>query len=258
MKRYLQIHPADNVAVALEDFNKLDIINLEDQNLLISEKIPVKHKVALKDFFVGEEIKMYNVTVGKARTPILKGSRISTENTTHATEVFNTLQHQYHWKAPDVSRFQHRTFKGYHRKDGTVGIRNYWIILPLVFCEKRNVVVIQEALMKGLGYPTNEDFKVNTDKLVDIYKQGGNVDDILNSNILLTRSELSGQRVFKNVDGIKILNHDLGCGGTRQDADSLCRLLAGYVLNPNVAGATVLSLGCQNAQISLFTDALNR
>ncbi|MEP7322019.1 MAG: altronate dehydratase family protein [Saprospiraceae bacterium] len=258
MKRYLQIHPADNVAVALEDFEKLDIINLEDQDLLISEKIPVKHKVALKDFFVDEEIKMYNVTVGKARTPILKGSRISTENTSHATETFNTLQHEYHWNAPDVSRFKHKTFKGYHRKDGTVGIRNYWIILPLVFCEKRNVVVIQEALMKGLGYPTNEDFKVNTDKLIDIYKQGGNEDDILKSNILVTRSDLSGQRVFKNVDGIKILNHDLGCGGTRQDADSLCRLLAGYVLNPNVAGATVLSLGCQNAQISLFTDALNK
>jgi altronate hydrolase len=258
MKRFLKIHHDDNVLVALEEFEKLDTIHDGETDILISERIPIKHKVARKDFLVGDEIKMYGLTIGKAKAPILKGSRISTENTMHATESFDTRQQVYHWNAPDVSKFQHRTFKGFHRKDGTVGIRNYWIILPLVFCEKRNVVVIQEALMKSLGYATSEDFKVDTEKLIAIYQQGGQSDDILKSNILLSRTELVQKRVFKNIDGIKILNHDLGCGGTRQDADSLCRLLASYVLNPNVAGATVLSLGCQNAQISLFTDALNR
>ncbi|MFQ5445513.1 MAG: UxaA family hydrolase, partial [Saprospiraceae bacterium] len=52
--------------------------------------------------------------------------------------------------------------------------------------------------------------------------------------------------------------HDGGCGGTRHDSETLCRLLAGYIANPNVAGATVLSLGCQHAQISLLKDALGR
>lgn len=41
-----------------------------------------------------------------------------------------------------------------------------------------------------------------------------------------------------------------------KDSESLARLLAGYVNNPNVAGATVLSLGCQNLQISIFKQAL--
>jgi altronate hydrolase len=54
------------------------------------------------------------------------------------------------------------------------------------------------------------------------------------------------------VDGIKFLTHDGGCGGTRQDAEALCALLAGYIHNPNVAGATVLSLGCQNAQVEIL------
>ncbi|MEX1058521.1 MAG: UxaA family hydrolase, partial [Natronospirillum sp.] len=64
------------------------------------------------------------------------------------------------------------------------------------------------------------------------------------------------QRTFENVDGVKFLTHSAGCGGTREDAVALCRLLAAYIHHPNVAGATVLSLGCQNAQISVMEEAL--
>jgi altronate hydrolase len=62
--------------------------------------------------------------------------------------------------------------------------------------------------------------------------------------------------LFPQVDGVKFLEHGLGCGGTRQDAEALVRLLAGYIAHPNVAGATVLSLGCQHAQVSLLEKAL--
>ncbi|MCM8526463.1 MAG: UxaA family hydrolase, partial [Lentisphaeraceae bacterium] len=48
------------------------------------------------------------------------------------------------------------------------------------------------------------------------------------------------------------LTHELGCGGTNDDAEVLCKLLASYICHPNVAGATILSLGCQKAQISLL------
>jgi altronate hydrolase len=64
------------------------------------------------------------------------------------------------------------------------------------------------------------------------------------------------QPIFPNVDGVRFLTHQLGCGGTRQDAQALCGLLAGYIHHPNVAGATVLSLGCQNAQASLLMEEL--
>src|SRR5690606_8532795 len=66
------------------------------------------------------------------------------------------------------------------------------------------------------------------------------------------------QRLFENVDGIKFLNHDMGCGGTRQDSDALCGLLAGYITHPNVAGATVLSLGCQHAQVSILKEEIRK
>ncbi|MFM8361754.1 MAG: UxaA family hydrolase, partial [Haliscomenobacter sp.] len=68
--------------------------------------------------------------------------------------------------------------------------------------------------------------------------------------------DIRADRVFPNVDGIKFLTHDGGCGGTRQDSDALCQLLAGYIANPNVAGETVLSLGCQHAQAAVLQDAL--
>ncbi|MED5471573.1 MAG: UxaA family hydrolase, partial [Verrucomicrobiota bacterium] len=64
------------------------------------------------------------------------------------------------------------------------------------------------------------------------------------------------ERVFKNIDGFKFLDHVLGCGGTREDAQTLCGLIAGYINHPNVAGATVLSLGCQNAQVSLLEEEI--
>jgi len=58
------------------------------------------------------------------------------------------------------------------------------------------------------------------------------------------------------VDGIKFLNHQGGCGGTRQDAAVLSKLLSAYADHPNVAGVTVLSLGCQNLQVQDFMDDL--
>ncbi len=60
------------------------------------------------------------------------------------------------------------------------------------------------------------------------------------------------------MDGIKFLNHQGGCGGTRQDAAMLGKLLAAYADHPNVAGVTVLSLGCQNLQTDQFLDDLKK
>ena len=58
---------------------------------------------------------------------------------------------------------------------------------------------------------------------------------------------------FPNVE-VRFITHHSGCGGTRADSTLLGKLLAGYVNNPNVAGATVLSLGCQNLQVDVFLN----
>jgi len=62
--------------------------------------------------------------------------------------------------------------------------------------------------------------------------------------------------IFPNVDGVKFLVHGLGCGETRGISNELCGLLAGYANHPNVAGVTILSLGCQHAQVSILEEEI--
>jgi len=196
------------------------------------------------------------VLVGKAQERIAKGGWISTKNVKHAASNFTIAERKTDWIKPDVSKFVNRTFNGYHRSDGSVGTANYWIVIPMVFCENRNMEILEQALVTDLGYGKNESYKKQSQQLVELYKAGKSVEEIINADIEVDATKTAQQRLFKNVDGIKFLTHDLGCGGTRQDAQALCGLLAGYVTHPNVAGATVLSLGCQNAQVAMLEEEI--
>ena len=89
MKRYLKIHERDNVVVALENMVAGDRIEINQFQIEILEPISLKHKIAICDIDEGDLIRMYGLTVGKAMKPIFKGARISTENTTHATEPYH-------------------------------------------------------------------------------------------------------------------------------------------------------------------------
>src|SRR5690606_38570743 len=94
-----------------------------------------------------------------------------------------------------------------------------------------------------------------TRQLIQLYAAGKSISEILEAD-LITQPQAASERLFPNIDGVKFLTHEGGCGGIRQDAQSLCGLLAGYITHPNVAGATVLSLGCQNAQVSMLMDEI--
>ena len=257
-KNYVQIDPKDNIIVAISPLNMGMVITIGGQEVVLKENIKQKHKFALNDFNIGDELFMYGVLIGKAIQPILKGAAITTENTKHASADFNVAQEKFTWKAPDISKFEGRTFNGYHRADGSVGTGNYWLVIPLTFCENRNIDVLEGALADKLGYQTKKDFAVDTDALIQKYKQGGSAEDILNTPIISTKEEITKNRLFPNVDGIKFLKHDGGCGGTREDSQVLCNLLAGYIINSNVAGATIFSLGCQNAQIEMLQNAIKK
>ena len=250
----LKVHPKDNVLVALTNFSKGAVVNYNGSDYELQDDVPAKHKFFINDMQAGDEIIMYGVLVGKAQSFIPKGSRMTTTNTRHAAEPYDYRAAKFEWHAPDISRFAGRTFNGYHRKDGRVGTANYWLFIPTVFCENRNLDVIREAMHNELGYAVTDKYKSFTRHLVDTYKSG---DDI--SSLDLAPSTLSNgheERLFKNVDGIKFLNHQGGCGGIRQDAAILSKLLAAYADHPNVGGVTVLSLGCQNLQVQDFLNDL--
>lgn len=252
----LRIHPLDNVAVALTDLSTGDRVGMGNECTVLLQDVPAKHKVAVKDFDVDEDIVMYGVLVGKATMTIKKGELISTSNIRHASGDYRVGHRKTDWAQPDVSDWQHRTFMGYHRADGSVGTKNYWLLIPLVFCENKNVSLIHETLVKELGYQRAlSPYGALVDELKRQYRDG-NLDKAVVDPTMDATAIGKGDRLFEQVDGIKLLTHTLGCGGTKDDARTLCGLLAGYITHPNVAGATVLSLGCQNAQISLLEEEI--
>jgi altronate hydrolase len=253
--KYLKIHPSDNVLVALTDLKAGEKIGYNGSSFVLKEDVPAKHKFVEKSMNVDDEIIMYGVLVGKAMKPIVEGGSINTQNVKHKSSNFSEKTEAFQWQAPDVSKFKNKTFLGYHREDGQVGTANYWIVLPLVFCENRNVLMIRHAFEEALGFSKPDDYKKYASELVSLYKEG-KVDSI-RSHSFQGGSSAGTSKVFKNIDGIKFLTHEGGCGGTRQDSEALCALFAGYINNPNVAGATVLSLGCQNAQVDVLKEKLN-
>ena len=256
--KVLKIHPNDNVIVALTDLSKGETFELDGQEYTLQEDIAAKHKFAMVDFEVGSEIKMYGVLVGKAQSPILKGGSINIFNVKHAVNSFEIRNNHHDWQTPDLSKFAGRTFNGFHRPDGSVGTANYWLVIPLVFCENRNIEVLREALVDDLGYARKHTYQNQTNDLISLYKAGKTIEEILSADLDNTSNSTQKQKLFPNVDGVKFLLHDGGCGGTRQDSTALCGMLAGYITHANCAGATVLSLGCQNAQVAELQAEITR
>jgi altronate hydrolase len=252
------IHPDDNVLVALTNLEQGEVVSFGKKEIPLPARVPAKHKFVIRELQPGDEIKMYGVLVGKAEKPIPLGGVITTANVKHAANGFEIRQRKIQWLPPDISAFQHLTFKGYQRANGQVGTANYWLVIPMVFCENRNLEVLKEALVNELGYGRNQSNKLEVGRLIEMYKTGRSSEEILKTEIITEAKEIKSARLFKNIDGIKFLTHDGGCGGTRQDAQALCGLLAGYITHPNVAGATVLSLGCQNAQVALLQEEINK
>ena len=254
-KVVLKVHPKDNVLVALKNLAKGETIVFEGQEYVLQDNIPSKHKFFLQDMDQEDEVIMYGVLVGKAQNFISRGGLMSTANVKHATQPYDYRGSNYTWHAPDVSKFISKTFNGYHRSDGRVGTANYWLFIPTVFCENRNLDVIREALHNELGYAVTDKYKLFTHHLVQAHKEG---ESIQHFDIGLHSSNGNENRLFKNVDGIKFLNHEGGCGGTRQDSAILSKLLTAYADHPNVGGITVLSLGCQHLQVQDFLTDLRQ
>ncbi|WP_313234124.1 UxaA family hydrolase [Sphingobacterium multivorum] len=259
IQRYLQIHPMDNVLVALQDLAAGTTIVFEGKEFTLKQAVAAKHKFTIQPMEQDTEILMYGVLVGKLNTPLAEGELITTENLRHASEDFKMGNRKTAWTRPDVSAFKDKTFNGFHRSNGTVGTANYWLVIPLVFCENRNVLTLKAAFEEKLGYKVKANNYVSeVEDLISLYKSGADVNAILSQDLLANSTSSEQERLFKNVDGIKFLNHEMGCGGTRMDSDALCGLLAGYITHPNVAGATVLSLGCQHAQASILKAEIEK
>ena len=255
--RVLQLNPKDNVLVALASLRKGESVDVSGTSCHLASDVPAKHKFAARDLPADTAIVMYGVLVGKATQLIRAGEVLSTRNVRHDAAAFRPRTRAPQWTPPDVSRWQGATFEGYRRADGQVGTRNYWLVVPLVFCENRNIAVLKQAFIEELGFAPSNAYRRQVAELARLYKEG-KTSEITGHAFAADDAQPARNRLFENIDGIKFLAHEGGCGGTRQDSAALCGLIAGYIHHPNVAGATVLSLGCQNAQVALLRSELEK
>ena len=253
--KVLKVNPSDNVIVALRNLEAGENIAFEGENYILPNAIKAKHKFVTEDLVVGDYVTMYGVLVGKAIQPIKRGEQITTDNLKHESEEYSTAKRQplSNWQAPDIKKYENRTFMGYPRSDGQVGTANYWLVIPLVFCENKNILKLKEAFDKSLGYAFPDTYLKQVQDLVDLDK-AGKMDEISNYEAQIVAKSKQKSPYFQNIDGVKFLTHEMGCGGINSDQERLAALFAAYANNANVVGMTVLSLGCQKTQ---YTDLMN-
>ena len=241
----IAIDPRDNVAVALTKLEAGSTHYINQQRIVVPQAVNAKHKIALLPLAPGDEVYMYGVLVGKTRCHIAVGEAITTENLMHQSAKVSGKTHDFVCQTPDVSQWVERSFMGYHRADGQVGTANVWLFFPLVFCENHNIEILKEVFETELLPSQTQQYRQQLRGLIQ------------NRQFVPDVAEVEEATGLQNIK-LRFVTHQGGCGGIRQDALSLARLLAGYVNNPNVAGATVLSLGCQNLQVAIFENELRK
>lgn len=131
---YIQINPKDNVAVALEDLTAGTEIRLNGRTVTLTEDIPSGHKLALQAFNAGDRVIKYGFPIGMALKAIPAGGWVNEHNIHTALSGCQDYTYEPVNSHQNAISDEHRTFMGYRRKNGEVGIRNEIWIVPTVGC----------------------------------------------------------------------------------------------------------------------------
>ncbi len=132
MPNFIQIHPNDNVVVALRAVPKGTVYEAGNLRAAAAEDIPQGHKMAVAPVEAGENVVKYGFPIGHATGPIRPGDWVHTHNL--ATNLSGELEYAYQPKVAFPPAAPARTFLGFRRPDGRVGVRNEIWVLPTVGC----------------------------------------------------------------------------------------------------------------------------
>lgn len=150
----IRINPADTVIVCLRPMHQGEIIEVDHQQITLLEDVPMGHKVLIRDTRKGEDIIKYGYPIGHACQDLKAGQWVNEHNL--ATNLSGKLTYEYHpVEAKANVQSDHRTFNGYVRKNGEVGIRNEIWIVPTVGCvngvaERLARQLEQETKLEGI------------------------------------------------------------------------------------------------------------
>ena len=146
---FIKINPADSVVVCLRPFTKGEQIDVDGKSITVKQDTPVGHKLLITDAPTGTDIIKYGYPIGHAKENLVAGQWVNENNL--KTNLKGTLSYEYHpVNEPLAIAKENRTFRGYVRKNGEVGVRNEVWIVPTVGC----VNGIAERLAKQLEAET--------------------------------------------------------------------------------------------------------
>lgn len=212
---YIRINPADNVAVALADLKAGTLV----EGITLKTDIPQGHKITLKPLKEGDDVIKYGYPIGHVTHSVEAGEWI--DHNCVKTNLEGLLDYSYDPAKVEIAPAEvKRTFRGFRRGDGRVGIRNQIWVIPTVGCVNG---VCQEIVRRF-----NDPSTMLGDQLVT---------DIESS-----------------VDAVIAFPHNYGCSQLGDDHENTRRILADMIHHPNAGGVLVVSLGCENNQLEAFKN----
>ena len=151
LKTYLKINPADSVVVCLQEKKQGDIIEVDGKQITVLQDTPAGHKVLIEDKKQGEDIIKYGYPIGHALEDLKAGQWVNENNL--KTNLSGTLEYTYQPVNEQLTiKDEQRTFKGYVRKNGDVGVRNEIWIVPTVGCVNGIAERLAAQLSKEIGF----------------------------------------------------------------------------------------------------------
>ena len=206
------VGPNDNVAVVKrETTDDLEVILPDGEVLHVRDRVSPGHRFATRDIEPGSFVLQFGQPIGTS-LGIKAGELISHANMTNDVPIVRDLPEDLHTPAPDYfSESERATFRGYRRKDGRVGTRNYVLIVPTSMCA------------------SHEAQQISTIAEFTIYSR----------------------EKYPNVDGVVAIPHNKGCGcQDGSTIDVMLRTLSNYADHPNVGGVILIDLGCEKTNLS--------
>ena len=213
--KYIKINPADSVVVCLQPMQKGESIEIDGQVIELLQDTPAGHKVLISDTKAGADIIKYGYPIGHAAEDLKAGQWVNEHNL--KTNLKGTLTYTYEPVGEQLQiACENRTFRGYERPNGEVGIRNEVWVVPTVGC------------VNGIA-----------ERIVSIVEH----------------EVAAGQLPAADVK-LHAWHHNYGCSQLSDDHENTRKILRDIVLHPNTGGVLVLSLGCENNQPEDFMAML--
>jgi altronate hydrolase len=204
----IRLHPADNVVIATARLAKG--VAIAEERVTALDDIPTGHKIATQKIAARSPVRRYGQVIGVARTDIPAGGHVHVHNI-EVSDLRAPAESSSSWLRNEPPR----SFDGYRRANGRVGVRNYIGVLTSVNCSATVARFIAEAAEKN-----------------------GLLDQFPGVDGIVPITHASGCGMADEGEGFEILR----------------RTLWGTAANPNFGAVLLVGLGCEVLQIARLKE----